>query len=90
MCIHGTAELLDGVAELPDTQTSQQTDVNETYSAIGIAHRSLGALCDATMITTTNRSHSRLFVDMSMYQATPLLHLAVQLNREHTNTNETY
>ena len=31
MCIHGTAELLDGVAELPDTQTSQQTDVNETY-----------------------------------------------------------
>ena len=30
-CVHGTAEPLDGVDELPDTQTSQQTDVNETY-----------------------------------------------------------
>ena len=32
MVVHGTTELLDGVAELPDTQTSQQTDVNEIYS----------------------------------------------------------
>ena len=30
--VHGTAETPDGVAELPDTQTTQQTDVNETYS----------------------------------------------------------
>ena len=30
LCVHGTAEILDGVAKLPDTQTSQQTDVNET------------------------------------------------------------
>ena len=30
-CVHGTAETLDGVEEWPDTQTSQQTDVNETY-----------------------------------------------------------
>ena len=30
-CFHGTAEPLDGVAELPDTQTSQQTDVNGSY-----------------------------------------------------------
>ena len=33
-CVHGTAETLDGVEEWPDTQTqtSQQTDMNETYS----------------------------------------------------------
>ena len=31
LCVHGTAEPVDGVAELPDTQTSQQTDMNETY-----------------------------------------------------------
>ena len=30
-CAHGTAEMLDGVQEWPDTQTSQQTDMNETY-----------------------------------------------------------
>ena len=30
-CVHGTAETLDGVEEWLDTQTSQQTDVNETY-----------------------------------------------------------
>ena len=30
VCVHGTAEPLDGVVELPDTQTSQQTNVNET------------------------------------------------------------
>ena len=29
--VHGTAEMVDGVAELPDTQTSQQTGVKETY-----------------------------------------------------------
>ena len=33
-CVHGTAETLDGVEELPDTQTSQQTDVIETYYRI--------------------------------------------------------
>ena len=33
-CVHGTAEPLDGVEEWPDTQTSQQTDVNETYRVI--------------------------------------------------------
>ena len=31
LCVHGTAEKLDGVAELPDTQTAQQTDMKETY-----------------------------------------------------------
>ena len=31
LCVHDTAEPLDGVHELPDTQTVQQTDVNETY-----------------------------------------------------------
>ena len=31
LCVHETAEPLDGVHELPDTQTAQQTDVNETY-----------------------------------------------------------
>ena len=31
LCVHDTAEPLDGVHELPDTQTAQQTDVNETY-----------------------------------------------------------
>ena len=31
LCVHGTAEMLDCVEEWPDTQTSQQTDVNETY-----------------------------------------------------------
>ena len=31
MCVHGTAETLDGVFELPDTQTTKQTDVNETH-----------------------------------------------------------
>ena len=31
LCVHGTAETLDGVAELPDTQTALQTDVKETY-----------------------------------------------------------
>ena len=30
--VFGTAETLDGVAELPDTQTAQQTDTKETYS----------------------------------------------------------
>ena len=32
MFVHGTAETLDqdGVEEWPDTQTAQQTDVNET------------------------------------------------------------
>ena len=32
LCVHGTAETLDGVAELPDTQTTRTTDVKETYS----------------------------------------------------------
>ena len=27
LCVHGVAETLDGVAELPGTQTAQQTDV---------------------------------------------------------------
>ena len=31
LCVHETADPLDGVAELPDTQTSLQTDVNATY-----------------------------------------------------------
>ena len=31
LCVHDTAEPLDGVAEFPDAQMSQQTDVNETY-----------------------------------------------------------
>ena len=31
LSVHGTAEMLDGVAELPDTQTAQQTDVKDTY-----------------------------------------------------------
>ena len=31
LCVHETAEPLDGVHELPDTQTAQQTDVIETY-----------------------------------------------------------
>ena len=35
-CVHGTAEPLDGVAELPDTQTSPQTDVNETYCSADV------------------------------------------------------
>ena len=30
-CVHGTAEPLDGMPELPDTQTSQQTAVNATH-----------------------------------------------------------
>ena len=30
-CVHETAETLDGVKEWPDTQTAQQTDVNDTY-----------------------------------------------------------
>ena len=30
LCVHGRAETLDGVAELPNTQTAQQTDVSET------------------------------------------------------------
>ena len=34
MCVHETAEPLDGMHELPDTQTAQQTDVNETYSPL--------------------------------------------------------
>ena len=34
LCVHDTAEPLDGVQELPDTQTAQQTDVNETYSPL--------------------------------------------------------
>ena len=29
-CVHDSAEPIDGVAELPYTQTSQQIDVNET------------------------------------------------------------
>ena len=29
--VHGTAVTLDSVEEVPDTQTSQQTDINETY-----------------------------------------------------------
>ena len=29
--VHGTDEPLDGVAGLPDIQTSQETEVNETY-----------------------------------------------------------
>ena len=33
-CVHETADTLDGVEEWPDTQTSQQTDVNETYRVI--------------------------------------------------------
>ena len=32
LCVHETAATLDGVAELPGTQTSQQTDVNECHS----------------------------------------------------------
>ena len=35
VCVHDTAESPDGVAELPDTQTQQQTDVNETYLSSG-------------------------------------------------------
>ena len=31
LCVHETAATLDGVAELPGTQTSQQTDVNECH-----------------------------------------------------------
>ena len=31
LCVHLTAETLDGVAELSDTQTALQTDVKETY-----------------------------------------------------------
>ena len=31
VCVHATAETLDGVEEWPDTQTSKQTDVNEIY-----------------------------------------------------------
>ena len=31
MCVHEIADTLDGVAELPDTQTSLQTGVNATY-----------------------------------------------------------
>ena len=34
LCVYGTAETLDGVAELPDTQTAQQTDVKETYCSV--------------------------------------------------------
>ena len=35
LCVHGTAETLDGVAELPDTQTALvQTDVKETYCQV--------------------------------------------------------
>ena len=30
-CVHRTAVSLDGVAELPDTQKSRQTDANETH-----------------------------------------------------------
>ena len=33
MCVHGTAETLDGVVELPTSQASQQSDVNETHFA---------------------------------------------------------
>ena len=31
LCVHGTAEPLNDVPELPDTQMLQQTDVNETH-----------------------------------------------------------
>ena len=31
LCVQNSAELIDGVAELPDKQTLQQTDVNETH-----------------------------------------------------------
>ena len=31
LCVQLTAETLDGVTELPDTQTALQTDVKETY-----------------------------------------------------------
>ena len=35
MCVHGRAKPVDGVAEVPETQTSQPTEVNETHSAVG-------------------------------------------------------
>ena len=31
-CIHGTAEPRDDMPEMPDSQTSQPTDLNETHS----------------------------------------------------------
>ena len=31
LCVYETANTIDGIAELPDTQTSLQTDVDETY-----------------------------------------------------------
>ena len=31
LCVHETADTIDGVAELPDTQISLQTGVNATY-----------------------------------------------------------
>ena len=34
LCVHGTAETLDGVSELPDTQAAQQTDMKETYCSL--------------------------------------------------------
>ena len=39
MFVHKTADTLDGIAELPDTQTSQQTDVNETYKVPNLCSR---------------------------------------------------
>ena len=34
-CVHDTAKLPDGVDELPDTQTSPHTDMNETHCPKG-------------------------------------------------------
>ena len=33
-CVHDSAEPIDGVAELPYTQTSQQIDVNVSHSTV--------------------------------------------------------
>ena len=46
LCVNGTAETLDGVEEWPDTQTSQQTDVNETYSQFKMPYFYIVALSD--------------------------------------------
>ena len=43
--VHGTAESLHGVDDLPDTQTSQHTDMNEIYSV-----KALATCCDCFQI----------------------------------------
>ena len=58
-CVHGTAETLDGVEEWPDTQTSQQTDVNETYST------STKSQTSDVVIPGWNRFRNQIFIIIS-------------------------